>query len=105
VPIELSESSSASSYVLPRNEELVLTLAENPTTGFRWEVLQSGAGALRLLGDAADAGSAVPGAGRRRVLRFVAQDPGSVELTLVLRRSWEPPEAALERRVFSIVAM
>ena len=38
MPIELSESSPAAPQAVARNDEVVLRLAENPTTGYRWEV-------------------------------------------------------------------
>jgi inhibitor of cysteine peptidase len=105
VPVELSESNSASPHVVARNEDVVVRLAENPTTGYRWEVTQSGVGELRLVEDQfiAGTGSTTPGAGGHRVLRFTAQRPGNIELAAVKRRSWEPVEASTEQRRYSLV--
>jgi inhibitor of cysteine peptidase len=105
VPVELSESNSASPHVVARNEDVVVRLAENPTTGYRWEVTQSGVGELRLVDDQfiAGTGGTTPGAGGHRVLRFTAQRPGNIELAAVKRRSWEPVEASTEQRRYSLV--
>lgn len=105
MPIELSGSEASAPRTLARDDEVVLRLPENPTTGYRWLVTQSGAGELALVDDRFVGGSEapVPGAGGQRVLRFAGRRPGEVSLEAVLRREWDPPEASLERRVFAIV--
>jgi inhibitor of cysteine peptidase len=73
-------------------------LAENPTTGYRWELSQSGNGQLELLEDAFEGagsnGTGAPGAAGYRRFRFIARQSGQVQLEASLRRSWEPPAAA-----------
>jgi inhibitor of cysteine peptidase len=105
VPIELSDSSAASTHLLAQEEELLIRLKENPTTGYRWEVTQSGSGELELVDDrfVASVGDAIPGAGGERVVRFVGRKPGSVQIEAVARRSWESSNSSQERRVYSIV--
>ena len=98
--VELSDSGAAT---LSRNDELVLRLPENPTTGYRWEVTQSAAGTLRLIDDRFVAGGGLaPGAGGQRVIRFAALAPGNVQISAVMRRSWETSSPA-ETRGYSIV--
>jgi predicted secreted protein len=102
--LELSDSGAALPRPLARDEALTLRLAENPTTGFRWHVSQSGPGGLHLLDEQFVAGAGAPGAGGQRVLRFVGQRPGEVRLQAVLRRPWEPDAAAgAETRVYAVV--
>jgi inhibitor of cysteine peptidase len=103
--IELSESNSASPHAVAGGEEVVLRLAENPTTGYRWEVTQSGVGELRLIDDqfVAGAGLAAPGAGGHRVLRFAAGKPGGVQLVAVNKRAWESGVPPSNTQVYSIV--
>ena len=102
MPVELSESSPASPQAVARNDEVVLRLAENPTTGYRWEVSMSGAGELALVGDTFVAGAGIPGAGGQRVFRYVCRASGSVQLEAIKRRPWEAG-VALETKLFSIV--
>jgi len=89
---DIGEADSGSARSLSGGEELRISLRENPTTGYRWQVTQSGTGELRLIEDRFDAGSTIPsavGAAGTRVLRFVAQKPGEVQIELVNRRPWE----------------
>ncbi len=102
MPVELSESSSAAPQAVARNDEVVLRLAENPTTGYRWEVSSSGAGELALIADTFVAGAGIPGAGGQRVFRYVCRSPGNVQLEAIKRRPWEAG-VVLETKVFSIV--
>ena len=106
--IEISDTDPRSSFQLALNEELVVRLPENPTTGYLWQFTQSGTGALkevenRYIAGTEPRGGPVPGAGGQRVIRFVAEKKGSVQLEAIHRREWEPPTKDLQRRVFSLV--
>ncbi|NML13647.1 protease inhibitor I42 family protein [Azohydromonas caseinilytica] len=105
MPIEISAQDPGASHTLALGDELSLHLDENPTTGYRWQFTQSGAGELALVDDRFVTGSAAPapGAGGQRVLRFVARKPGEVRLEVANRRAWEPADSALERRVYAIL--
>jgi len=105
VPIELNEASGSASQAVAQQDEVVLSLAENPTTGYRWELTQSGAGKLELVHDGfvAGAGGNAPGAGGRRVVRFVARGPGQVQIEAVKKRAWETHAAPTETLAFRIV--
>jgi inhibitor of cysteine peptidase len=83
-------------------EELRVRLAENPTTGYRWEVVASPA-SLRPTGDAFQAGGGGVGAGGSRELGFVAEAVPGGTLRLRLRRAWEPESVAAQGELtFSI---
>lgn len=71
-------------------DAIEVRLHENPTTGYRWHLQSDGAPALRLLQDLSEAPTASVGAGGQRSWKFVAEDPGSAELRMDLRRSWQP---------------
>jgi len=105
VPIELTESSGSAEHVVARQDEVVVRLEENPTTGYRWELTQSGVGRLGLVQDefVPGAGGDAPGAAGRRVLRFLALAPGNVQIHAVKKRAWQTDIAPSERRTFSIV--
>lgn len=103
MPIEISEGETSAEHSLSLNDEVVVRLPENPTTGYRWEITHSGAGELALMDDRFVSGTAAaPGAGGQRLLRYVGRKPGKVTVKAVLKREWESPETSLGTRVFSI---
>jgi inhibitor of cysteine peptidase len=66
-----------------------IELAENATTGFRWQVASVDSSVLRLQSDDfAPSGSGV-GSGGLHVFRWAAVGRGSTDLRLELKRSWE----------------
>jgi inhibitor of cysteine peptidase len=88
--------------VLHLGEEVVVRLAENPTTGYRWQVGLSGNGQLEQLDDSfAAAGSGIGAAGQR-TLRFVARRTGTVQLHAVSRRAWESAEQSGRQLSFQL---
>jgi inhibitor of cysteine peptidase len=103
--IEISDSDSGSSHLLSRGEEVLVRLRENPTTGYRWQLTQAGAGRLGLVDDRFEAGSdaSAPGTGGHRVVRFVAEQTGSVRLEAEERRQWDQASASNQRRHYTIV--
>ncbi len=77
---------------LRSGQQLTLTLASNPTTGFRWQVKDAAAGVLRSLGpevysNPEDAG--LVGSAGQSTWRFQAVNPGDGHLLLVYQRPWE----------------
>jgi predicted secreted protein len=82
-------------------DEILLTLSETPTTGFRWKLIADGAPACVLIGDTARP-SAAPGGPAARDWRFRAANPGSAHIELVLVRSWEGPSSASRTFVVDI---
>jgi inhibitor of cysteine peptidase len=106
MPVELSDKDAPAPRTLAQGEEVVIRLAENPTTGYRWQLTHSGTGELALLEDRfvpGTGGDAGLGASGDRVLRYQGRKGGEVRVDAVLRRSWDPPEASTQRRQFVIV--
>ena len=79
-------------------DTIVVVLDENPTTGYRWHVKQSGGSVLAEpeAGFEPTAGGAIGSGGRRR-LAFRVTGPGRAEPELVLRRAEDRPDAAIDR--------
>jgi predicted secreted protein len=104
VPIEIPDSDPPAPSTVARDDEVLIRLAENATTGYRWQLTPSGPGELALVEErfVPASGDAGAGAGGHRLLRYVGRKPGEVRLEAVLRREWDSPGAALERRVFAI---
>ncbi len=79
------------------DDEIVVRLAENLSTGYGWEMEPLGTGALELIDSTyAEAPRIALGRGGTRILRFAARSPGSHQIRLALRRSWDPSDMALE---------
>ncbi len=85
-------------YEVERGEAVILRLPENPTTGYRWEV--------EYLDDAileppdsvfSTADQPAVGAAGIRTFNFQTRAPGVSPLRLILKRSWEPQQQALDR--------
>lgn len=77
---------------LHSGQQLTLTLASNPTTGFRWVVKDAAPGVLRSLGpevysNPEDAG--LVGSAGQSTWRFQATNPGDGRLLLLYHRPWE----------------
>jgi inhibitor of cysteine peptidase len=75
-----------------RREIVELSLAESPTTGFRWNLRTTGEPILALVEDSFEPGGARPGQGGVHRWRFQALEIGVAALELAYRRKWEPPE-------------
>jgi inhibitor of cysteine peptidase len=106
--LELRDVDSGSTRTVRVGDEIVIRLAENPTTGYAWEFHQSGDGALRTVDNKYESagpqpGRPLPGAGGQRVLRLVGERAGKVQLEAVHRRPWDPPASAEQRRVFTVI--
>jgi inhibitor of cysteine peptidase len=84
---------------------LVLTLESNPTTGFRWEVVEKKDAVLQLVGEAefkvaSELDPPPPGTGDVEIFRFQAVEAGEAGLDLVYHRPCEEGVEPLE--TFSI---
>ena len=96
--ITLTRADSGKTIALHTNDSLVIRLAENPTTGYRWAIDMSEMQIIALQADAseADPSGAVGGSGQR-VFRFKAIRAGSDTLHLKYWRGWEGAGSIIER--------
>ncbi|WXL24518.1 protease inhibitor I42 family protein [Ectopseudomonas mendocina] len=74
-------------------QQFILTLPSNPTTGFRWKMLDAGAPVLEKLGpevytNPEDTG--LVGSGGISTWRFRVANEGKAELKLAYSQPWEP---------------
>jgi inhibitor of cysteine peptidase len=84
----LDDSQNGTRLNLRVGDVVVVRLAENPSTGYRWEIVA--AAGLNLEADdfhLAPAGAT--GQGGQRALRFKAAAVGLTGIEAVLRRNWE----------------
>lgn len=98
--VQLTDRDDGGSVRLARGGSLVVELVSNPSTGYAWTVSDRSGSGIVLVGPPQyiPPGSTGPvvGAPGTEVLRFAATVPGSHELVLEYRRSFEP-NAAPER--------
>ena len=89
--IELKIQDNGRRLILPVEQTIRITLAENPTTGYRWQFLENGAPVLRLTRDSFQRGSSsAVGAGGNRILEFLADAAGTASLRLGYARASDP---------------
>jgi inhibitor of cysteine peptidase len=86
--MQLTYEDSGSTRPVSVGEYIKVSLAENPTTAYRWEI-EGDQTALRQLDDRFDGPTIPRGASGTRVLSFEALHPGKTQLRLLKRRSWE----------------
>lgn len=102
----ITDAANHSTVTVPMGHALRISLASNPTTGYRWHVGSDGAPALRFL-DSDYESNANPwrmaGVGGTETLSFIPCRPGTGTIALVHAREW--PKAAPSRADFEIVVV
>jgi inhibitor of cysteine peptidase len=82
-----------------------LRLPENPTTGFRWQLMENAGAVCGVTSDEFEAPPGAPGAGGQHSWLIEATRPGDCVFELRYRRRWgEPPEPEQTFRVHIFVA-
>ena len=85
------------------NQEFIIALGSNPTTGYGWQESHDEA-VLELVEKTYEPGEkakqGVVGAGGVEFFRFKALKAGKTEITLVYKRPWE--EEAIDQKVFTV---
>ena len=101
--LELGEGDDLREHTVRVGDDVMVTLPENPSTGFRWTLSTSGDDVLALESDAYSASGVTPGKPGTRAFQLRAAAPGTVEIQLRRRRRWETaggqPEASFRVRV------
>lgn len=88
--IEIDGATNGRDVHLQVGDELKLSLRENRSTGYVWELTQDGSPALRRVGDTYESGAVSrPGSPGSRQWTFKAEETGQTKLELQLKRSWE----------------
>ena len=87
--IAIAESQNGQSFSAKSGDTLAITLPENPTTGYRWTVIQADSRLLKPASDDFSQGGGAVGGGGARTFRFTAAGTGEASLSFALARSWE----------------
>ena len=102
--VKLDASANGRQVELQKGQTLVITLESNPTTGFRWEVVELEESILRQMGEPEfQSESEAIGAPGVEILRFQATKAGQTALQLVYHRPWEEGEEPLETFSLQVV--
>ena len=99
--VGLSAKDNGGQVEVAAGQTLVLTLESNPTTGYRWEVVEAKDAVLRQTGEAeftvaSQLDPPPPGTGGVEVFRFEAVEAGETLLELVYHRPWKEGVEPLE---------
>ena len=92
--VNVNEEDDGRQVELEQGQILVVTLKSNPTTGYRWEQIETQESILEQMGEAEfkpseTAGPPLVGAGGWEIFRFKAISVGEMTLQLVYHRPWE----------------
>jgi inhibitor of cysteine peptidase len=87
--MELNEAAAGRPVTVVVGQRIRITLQENRTTGYRWQVGEDCAEILAVEEDQATAPEGPPGAGGEREWVFAAKAEGQCELRFVSARTWE----------------
>jgi inhibitor of cysteine peptidase len=87
---EFTSSRSGESVEMPAGESFQISLPENPTTGFQWNITATGKPVTIFVGDDFHPASGVGGQGTH-YWRFRTAQAGEGEIRMVLQRSWKTP--------------
>ena len=87
---DIEAGTSGATVSVSRSDRVVIRLAENAGTGYRWSITELG-DALEVESDEFSLpGLAAPGAAGERVLLLRPRKPGRAQVSLHLKREWEP---------------
>jgi predicted secreted protein len=102
--IELVDPVADTQLKMAVGARLVVRLAENPTTGYRWRHTVTEQGVIEWLEEEYVSHGHLPGSPGCRSISFRALRPGSSAIEFLLRRSWESKPPLKSLRVFVDVA-
>jgi predicted secreted protein len=91
---DIEAGASGTTVSISRSDRVVVRLPENASTGYRWSVTEL-SDRLEVASDELILpGQAGPGAAGERVLRLRPRQPGRAQVSLHLKRDWEPEPVA-----------
>jgi inhibitor of cysteine peptidase len=104
-PVQLTEAESGLAVALEVGQEVVATLAANPSTGFHWSYRANPEGVLGPIGESEYVPDqpVIPGSGGRERFRFTGLRAGSATLEFEYRRPFEPGSPPARTVSYSVV--
>jgi inhibitor of cysteine peptidase len=98
--LSLNQSDSGKTIQVPLDETVIITLPENPTTGYLWAVDTADPQVLELQHSPYkpyEMAEGVPGGGGERIFEFHAKTSGTANLQLKKWREWEGDSSVINR--------
>ena len=96
--MKITRSDHGKTIELPKGADLVLELEENPTTGYRWQLLDFAPHTVAIVQSEYRAGPGKgAGAGGLRCFHLELKGTGTIPLRAKLLRAWEGDNSILER--------
>jgi inhibitor of cysteine peptidase len=86
--MKIDQSFDKRAVTVPPGDTIALSLPENPTTGYRWNLVGTGAPVLELKTDDFAPLGSNPGAGGTRSFTFVVRQAGDATIALRNQRKW-----------------
>jgi inhibitor of cysteine peptidase len=103
-PVNVDENDSGRTIMLEIDQELVVTLTSNPTTGYSWSFQLTREGIIAAKGSEYEPTEPqLPGSGGRERFRFIAVQSGQTALEFEYRRSWETETPPAETVAYDVV--
>jgi len=102
--VSLTEADTDKTRAVQVGDSVELRLPENPTTGYRWSIDISPAGAATLTASRWNPGGPGIGAAGTREFVIAVRERGAVRMHAKLWREWQGEGSAIERRDFNLQA-
>ena len=95
--IILTQNDKGKTCTVVEGDSIKIQLSENPTTGYRWEILTLNANVIAFKDSnfSTDLGTGIGGGGTR-TFTFNIRSPGTSKISLRLRREWEPKNMMID---------
>ena len=94
--VTVDKTSNNTQVLLRIGQELEVNLPENPTTGFRWQMIVPGDPIVERLDDSFDSSGPAVGSGGTRHWRFRALQAGLADIEMIYRRAWQQDQSPAE---------
>ena len=89
--IHIDEQDNDSQIGLEQGQVLVITLESHPTTGYRWELVETQDSILQQMGEV-EYKPSESGVGSSQIFRFEATSSGQMTLQMIYHKPWEGVE-------------
>jgi inhibitor of cysteine peptidase len=99
----LTEKENGSTVSIMTNQQLVIQLEENPSTGYQWEPPESCLTGVIVKKDFAGNAELNPGKSMTREFYFEARHSGTEKIKFKLKRAWEDKASFIKE--FEIVVL
>jgi|GEM_PF-1326696 len=97
VELELDADDDGETVRIKKGGEILLSLDSNPSTGYDWNLSDTGsAAAIELTDSSFDVGGPGVGSGGKSHFHFSARESGTHTVTLEYRRPWEPAGSGVD---------